>query len=241
MSKLTSQFPSTTTAHMTTIHTGLPVGVHGVYEWFMFLPQADRIIAPLLFSYAGDALPNTLLAHDVSPGDVFPDGDFYPTLSHGGVVPHLALPLEVAASTPGVMLRRHAAVHPFSDIADGVAALGKALAEADRGYGFVYLPDVDTAMHKLGPDDAEVERLIEETLSVLDRSLARIPARGHARPHHRRPRHGADRSRTQPVRQRALARDRRPSRDRRRRDARSHPPGRAATSSCTLDPGATTR
>ena len=30
-------------------------------------------------------LPNTLLAHGVSAGDVFPDGDFYPTLRHAGV------------------------------------------------------------------------------------------------------------------------------------------------------------
>ena len=64
-------------------------------------------------------------------------------------------------------------MHPFSDIADGVAALGNALAETDRGYGFVYLPDVDAAMHKLGPDDPEVERLIDETLGILDRSLRR--------------------------------------------------------------------
>ncbi len=172
VSKLTSQFPSTTAAHMTTIHTGLPVGAHGVYEWFMFLPKADRIIAPLLFSFAGDALPNTLLAHGVSAADVFPDGAFYPSLRDDGVAAHVALPLAIAASTPGGMLLRHAAVHPFSGIADGVAALGSAIAGADRGYGFIYLPDVDTAMHKLGPDDPEVERLIDETLGVLDRSLS---------------------------------------------------------------------
>src|SRR4029077_5345785 len=132
-------------------------GVHGVYEWFTFLPKADRIIAPLLFSFAGDALPNTLLAHGVHAGDVFPEGDFYPTLRDAGVAAHVALPLEIAASTPGTMLLRHAAVHPYSDIADGGAALGEALAKADRGYGFVYLPDVDAAMHKLGPYDPEVE------------------------------------------------------------------------------------
>ena len=170
-SKLTSQFPSTTAAHMTTIHTGLPVGVHGVYEWFTFLPKVNRIIAPLLFSFAGDAFPNTLLANGVSAGDVFPDGDFYPALSDARIAAHVALPPEVAASTPGQMLLRHAAVHPFSDIADGVAALGNALAQSERGYGFLYLPEVDAAMHKLGPHHPQVEQLIDETLTVLERSL----------------------------------------------------------------------
>jgi predicted AlkP superfamily pyrophosphatase or phosphodiesterase len=40
--QLTSQFPTTTVVHTATIHTGLPVGAHGLYEWFVYDPGLDR-------------------------------------------------------------------------------------------------------------------------------------------------------------------------------------------------------
>ena len=54
VTRLTAQFPSTTSAHVTTLYTGQPVGQHGVLEWFYYKPSLDAIIAPLLFSYAGE-------------------------------------------------------------------------------------------------------------------------------------------------------------------------------------------
>ena len=86
--KLTSQFPSTTSAHVTTMHTGQPVGKSGVYEWFYYEPQVDRIIAPLLFSYAGDNERDTL--KDVIKGKkLYPNQTLYQELANQGVESHI--------------------------------------------------------------------------------------------------------------------------------------------------------
>jgi predicted AlkP superfamily pyrophosphatase or phosphodiesterase len=87
--KLTSQFPSTTAAHVTTIHTGLPVGLSGVYEWYYYEPLLDQIIAPLLFSYSGTKERDNLWSTKIEPAVLYPRGVFYPELKKMGVDPYV--------------------------------------------------------------------------------------------------------------------------------------------------------
>jgi hypothetical protein len=165
--KLTSQFPSTTTAHTTTIHSGLPVGEHGLYEWFVYEPRLDRLIAPLLFSFAGDRERESLNGSGLTPEDIFPPS-FYDGLD---VVCHVVHPAVIADSSASHRLLRGASVHGYGEPEEGIALLGRELASAERGYGILYLPEVDFVMHHQGPDDPDVAVLFDRILSAIDEAV----------------------------------------------------------------------
>ncbi len=161
----TSQFPSTTAVHSTTINTGLPVAQHGLYEWFVREPKLNRLIAPLPFSLAGDAEPDTLLAAGLEAEDVFPFETLYRRL---GVPSFAASPALISFSTASRRLTDGATPVPFDEPADGARLLAEAIAAEERAYGTIYLPRLDAVMHIDGPDAASTGPVIEETLAALE-------------------------------------------------------------------------
>ncbi len=84
-SKISSEFPSTTAAHITSLNTGKEVAETGIYEWFYYEPLVGRMIAPLLFSYAGDHESGTLLEDGYRPEAIFPFETVYQKLAKKGV------------------------------------------------------------------------------------------------------------------------------------------------------------
>ena len=159
-------FPSTTTVHSTTIHSGLPLGEHGLYEWNVYEPRLDRLITPLWFCFAGDGRPGTLFDAGFTAHDLFPEQTLYRRLLP--VPSHVAMPTGIARSATSNQLLRPATVHSFDDKADGLARLCGALAAEERAYGTMYLGDADALMHMAGPDAPEVAALMEETLSAIE-------------------------------------------------------------------------
>jgi hypothetical protein len=160
-----SCFPSTTTVHSTTIHSGLPLGEHGLYEWNIFEPRLNRIVTPLWFCFAGDERAGTLFDAGFTAHDLFPDQTIYRRLLP--VPSHVAMPTGIARSQTSRQLLQPAAVHPFDDDAEGLARLCDALAAEERAYGTIYLGDADALMHMVGPDAPEVASLMEEILSAI--------------------------------------------------------------------------
>lgn len=168
--KWSTQFPSTTTVHATTIHTGLPLAEHGLYEWHVYEPRLNRLIIPLWLCFAGEQARDTCLAAGLRVEDVFP----FPTLYERLDVPsHVAMPASFAGSAPNARLLAGATVHPFGTPTDGLERLVGALAAEERAYGTIYLPAVDAFMHEHGPGAPEVPVLMDATLTAL--SEARWP------------------------------------------------------------------
>jgi hypothetical protein len=169
--QLTAQFPSTTTAQVTTIHSGLPVAEHGLYEWHVYEPTLDRLITPLLFSFAGDGIRGTLLGQ-IEPDALFPTDSIYAQLADAGVRSTVVLPTSIAGSAPNVGLLRKADVVPFETAPSALAAAARALEEG-AGYAHVYLDALDSLMHAVGTDDDAVGFVTRSVLDDLHRATFR--------------------------------------------------------------------
>lgn len=172
VSKLTSQFPSTTAVHATTIHTGQDVGTSGVYEWFHYEPTIDSIIAPLLFSFAGDKERDTLRNTGVEPRSLFPNDTFYQRLGKHGIRTHIYQSGAFTPSTFGeVVFQGVSAVHRFVDVREGIRCLVDNLQREGPAYHFLYADSVDAAAHTFGPGSKEHDESVSSFFASLEEAL----------------------------------------------------------------------
>jgi hypothetical protein len=177
VARLTTQFPATTTAHVTTMHSGAPVGEHGLYEWNVYDPALDALITPLLFSFAGDGARDTLLRAGIDPAVVLPSGTtVYDRLTAAGVSCHVFEPAAFSPSTYDRVMAHRAHIHPMVDLPGGLTELAAVLGAADGpAYAYVYWDEPDTTGHHHGPSSREFAAVIEHCLDALDVGLRALP------------------------------------------------------------------
>lgn len=174
VTKLTSQFPSTTSAHVTTLYTGLPVGQHGVYEWFYYEPLVDRMIAPLLFSFAGDSDRESLQQAGVEGKAILPGGQVSRALAAHGVRSYLVQPREFFNSTYSAQMGDSARMIPYLTLAEGLATITQTLRNvSDPAWVVGYFGAFDAVCHLYGPDAAQSDADLDATLTIIERWLTR--------------------------------------------------------------------
>jgi hypothetical protein len=173
--KLTSQFPSTTAAHLTTIHTGLPVGVSGIYEWFIYEPAVDGIIAPLLFSFAGTREREALRAARIDPSLIFPRGTFYSELKQMRVDSYVFGIRDYTPSTFSRAVTPGAELLRFITLPEALVNLGLLLEKQDKpAYIHLYFDRIDTISHEYGPGAQQTEAEIQSFLLIMEHYFEQV-------------------------------------------------------------------
>ena len=178
MEKLTSQFPSTTAAHVTTIHTGLPVGESGVYEWFYYEPLVDRVIAPLLFSFSGDKERDTLKGQ-VDAKKIYPTKTLYNQLRNDGIDSHVFAIRDYTPSTYSNVVMNGATLNAFKTLSEALVNLGLLIEKQTQPtYVHLYFDKIDSLCHEYGPSAPQTEAEIETFLLIMEHYVTRIFPKG---------------------------------------------------------------
>jgi predicted AlkP superfamily pyrophosphatase or phosphodiesterase len=172
--KLIAQFPSTTVAQLTTIHTGQPVGQSGVYEWFYYEPQLDRIIAPLLFSFAGDDERDTLKGQ-IKARKLYPNQTLYQGLAELGFHSNVFGGYAFTPSSYSNVVMKGADLYAFKTLAEALVNFGIALEmQTKPAFFHFYFEKIDSICHEYGPTAPQAEAEIEAFLLIMDYFFERV-------------------------------------------------------------------
>ena len=169
VSQLTTQFPSTTANHVTTMNSGLPVGESGVYEWYYYEPQLDAIISPLLFSFAGDKQRNTLQSTGISPQKLFPTQTIYQKLQTHGVQSYCFQHQNYAFSPFSQTVCNGAKMVSYRTLPEALVNLTEiVIAQSQPTYSYFYVDSIDAICHRYGPDSPQLVAEIDNFCVTME-------------------------------------------------------------------------
>ena len=165
---LDSQFPSTTAAHVTTMHLGQPVEQHGLYEWRVLEPTLGEVIVPLRFRRDASDV-EAELAGRLDPRALISSATLYESLAiRSAVVGERRInesPYNRVATTGARLITAET-------LDQSLTLLARAMrADPDLGYGYVYWPVIDAVGHHHGPSSPQFRA---EARAALDAIAAHV-------------------------------------------------------------------
>jgi hypothetical protein len=178
---ITTVFPSTTAAALTTVSTGLTPQEHGLPEWFVYMDELDEVIVTLPFTKVGDPGRDTLVGQ-MEPRLLFDGPTIFERLKKEGVRTLSLTNRSLARTAYSKISHEGSESLPYASAADLTVSLRRRLEKATGpNLFYVYWAYVDTIEHIYGPntDESEVEASLishafkEGLLSKLDRETAK--------------------------------------------------------------------
>lgn len=178
LAPITSIFPSTTAAAVTTIHSGLTPQEHGLLEWWVYFEELRQIIVTLLFRPLGGNRQDQLLESGANPRILFDGNTWYGTLGESGI-PSFNLINDALKSTAySSVVLKGSTVVPFMGASGLMRTLCSKLAEVPSpAYFHAYWGAIDGIAHNYGVHSEPYLAELELLLPLLQKEfLERLPS-----------------------------------------------------------------
>ena len=162
--QLRSVFPSTTAAALTTLATGAWPSQHGVPAWYTHLHRND-ITATILPFVERDS-ERKLQEFGIRPSEAFAYPSRMATIEGRFRTYH---PRAISNSEFTSYQRGSAPTDPYDHLRDAAATVVSRIVEQDEpGIHYLYLPMVDSASHRDGPNASATLRALEAVDQALE-------------------------------------------------------------------------
>ena len=178
---ITTVFPSTTAAALTTVSTGMTPQEHGLPEWYVYFDEIGDIVVTLPFTRVGDRGRDTLEG-ELNPKALFDGRTIFQNLTDAGVTCTSLTSRGLAHSCYSSISHAGSQVVPYTTASDLTVSLRRSVERAKgRNLYYAYWSYVDSIEHVYGPntDEAEVEASLishafqEGFLSKISREAAK--------------------------------------------------------------------
>lgn len=154
---ITSGFPSTTAASLTTLATGLTPQEHGLIEWNLYMEEIGEIIQTLPFSYLGrKAKGDGLLDLGVSPSILLDKKTVYEEFVENNVDCFVFVNQLISKTVYSGLSSNGAEKISYRYLSDLLVSLRNKVKEnKDSSFYYVYWSGIDSQGHKFAPDSDE--------------------------------------------------------------------------------------
>lgn len=152
VSPITTIFPSTTAAAITTINSGLTPQEHALPEWVVYFKEIDMIINTLPFTPLNNKILDRLLDLGVDSKILFNGKNIYQILKEKGIKSFSFISKSYVNSAYSNLVYKGSKRISIENISDLTTKLRNILKkEKGPAYFYVYVGDLDTISHKYGP------------------------------------------------------------------------------------------
>jgi predicted AlkP superfamily pyrophosphatase or phosphodiesterase len=176
---LTSVFPSTTAAALTTIHSGLTPQEHGLLEWWVYFEEIDRIIKTLPFNPIDSNLQDALASSGVDPRILFSGKTIYEGINKAGISSFSLIKAALKNTTYTKLMCKGSEPVTYSSDRGRVDSLLKIISETSAPLYFnAYWGAIDSAAHDYGVHSKHYIAELDSLFQLLEEEfLKKLPAK----------------------------------------------------------------